>query len=47
MISQITVRPVAGVERLDIRAAIGAASAMFYALAFLPLHQVLGHGVVS
>lgn len=47
MISQIAVRPVAGVERLDIRVAIVAASAMFYALTFLPLHQILGPGVVS
>ena len=47
MISQIAVKPVAGVERLEIRVAIVAASVVFYALTFLPLHQILGPGVVS
>jgi PAS domain S-box-containing protein len=47
MISQTAMRPTAGVQRLDIRVAIVAASAVFYALTFLPLHAILGPGVVS
>jgi PAS domain S-box-containing protein len=47
MISQTAMNPSAGVVRLDIRVAIVAASAVFYALTFLPLHAILGPGVVS
>lgn len=35
------------VERLDVRVAIVALSAAFYALTFLPMHAALGPGVVS
>ena len=36
-----------GVERLDVRVALVAASAVFYGLTFLPLYAHLGPGVVS
>ncbi len=47
MISYSAVRPTGGVEQLNIRVAIVAASAVLYALTFLPLHSILGPGVVS
>ena len=36
-----------GIERLNVRVALVAVSAAFYALTFVPLHQELGPGVVS
>lgn len=36
-----------GIERFNMRVAVVAASAVLYALAFLPLHRELGPGVVS
>lgn len=48
MTSQVVSAPLGGsVGRLDIRLAVVAASIAFYALTFLPLHAVLGPGVVS
>ena len=36
-----------GVEQLDLRVALVAASVAFYALTFIPLHAELGPGIVS
>ncbi len=36
-----------GIERLNVRVALVAVSAAFYAITFVPLHQELGPGVVS
>ena len=47
MMSSSAVQPATRVERLDVRIAVVAASAVFYALTFLPLYAVLGPGVVS
>lgn len=47
MASNIIARPSPRVERLDVRVAVVAASAIFYALTFLPLYRTLGPGVVS
>ena len=48
MVSQSMTRPSAvGVERFDVRVGLVALSAVFYALTFLPLYELLGPGVVS
>ena len=48
MVSQVApVLTVGGIDRIGIRIALVAVSTAFYALTFLPLHAVLGPGVVS
>ena len=47
MVSNSIARPTPGVERFNVRVAVVALSAVFYAFTFLPLYHILGPGVVS